>query len=223
MYELLISPKKALKDTKLLIAFSFFVTLLSFFIYETLKDNIPIFASRVSLYFIITLILTQFTTKLFEEIEYEEETGKINYLAIIIAYLAISLGMLLGFLLFPGDFKIVDGGKVNPLYILQNNITLAFTFFLIAFLFGTGAEFLLAYNTDLLAYALRFKPAIFFLAIMEFIAFFHFAIAGAILSIGIVRNKVSRRIILDITKMIIIGLALLILAYFIEINIYVHS
>ena len=222
MYELLINPKKALRDTKLLIAFSFFVTLLSFFIYETLKDNISIFASRVSLYFIITLILTQFTTKLFEEIEYEEETGKINYLTVVVSYLAISLGMLFGFLLFPGNFKIIDGGKVNPLYILQNNITLAFTFFLIAFLFGTGAEFLLAYNADLLAYALRFKPSIFFLAIIEFVALFHFAIAGAILSIGIVRNRVSKRIIFDMIKMIAIGIALLILAYFIEISLYIQ-
>jgi len=220
MYELILDPKQALKDLKLLFLFTFFITLLSFFIYFSLRDNISLFATRTSLYFIITLILTQITSKLFEEIEYEEETGRINYWQVITVYVVISLGLVLGFLFFPANFNIIAQPTNNKLYILQNNLTLAITFFLIAFLFGTGAEFLLAYNADILAYAIRIKPVVFPLALLEFIAFFHFALAGGILSISIVRNRIKPRIVKDIAKLVIIGTSLLVLAYFLEITVF---
>ncbi len=221
VYELIVDPKLALKDKKVLALFSFVVVILSFFVYSALRDSLGIFSTPATLYFIITLILSQVTTKIFEEIEYEEETGKLNYLDIALVYLAITFGMFVAFLLLPVRVEIFGEGSLsNPLYILKNNLTLAFTFFILSFIFGTGAEFLLAYNSNVLASVFLQKPHILLLAFLEFIAFFYFALAGGVLSISVIRDKLHKKVIVDIVKMLILGTSLLILAYFLEITIF---
>ena len=216
MYELILKPKLAEEKPSILIPFGIFITLLSYFIYAILKDNILLFSTRISFYFIETLILTQITTKLFEMFELEEEEGKLNYWKVIKVYIFLSLGILIGLLLVPTSLKLEFSKAGNSLYIIFNNLTLAFTFFLIAFMFGTGAEFLLIYNLDLLAYAIRFKLILLPLAFIEFLGFFSFALAGGILSISLVRNKLKKNIFLDTIKFMLVGISLIIFAYFFE-------
>ncbi|AAR39096.1 NEQ243 [Nanoarchaeum equitans Kin4-M] len=215
MYELIFSPQYINKDKKILIPLGFFFVILSYII-QTYLD-IDLFRSRVSLYFILTLLISQITTKLFEMFEFEEEIKELKIRDFLEIYILLSIGILLGFLVIPQNFSI-SFSPTGIEYILVNNLKLAYTFFVLSFLFGIGSEFLLAYNLDILAYAIKQKPILLPLAMLEFAGFLLFSLAGGILSISIIRNSLNKYILIDIAKILLFGTAILITSYIIELS-----
>ena len=224
---------------------------ISFFIFET---SVGLFTT-----FLVTFSMTPFMLNLVvrqEEIEEDErEIKKLNILQrhkdILKVYAAFFAGMILSlsiiYLMLPehtveklfedqiNEIKIIRGSFLffdNFQKIILNNIGVLFLCFVLSFIFGAGAIFILAWNASVLSAAigmaaksigglkgLPLAVIIFFPhGVPEILAYFIGGIAGGIISAAIVRRKSPRFffIVRDSFKLMGISVLLLVLAAFIE-------
>ncbi len=221
-----------------------------------------VFPSSVGLFtvFLITLVMTPFMVNLmsYEEAETEtqiEKRARLNFFQrhedVLKIYIAFFTGMIFSlsilFLILPEktvekifddqvkEINIIRGSVVFPSTfqkIVLNNIGVLILSFLFAFLFGSGAIFILAWNASVLASAigitakavggmkglpvavLTFFPH----GSLEIIAYFIAGIAGGLVSAVITRRK-SRWfwvVTQDSSKLMGISTLLLIIAALIE-------
>lgn len=251
--ESLVTLKSGLKNTFSIFYFSAIVTLVSFVV------SFLLFKQDVGLYtvFFITFGLTPFMYKLNlyvgkKEFKGEERKNKgflSFYREIILSYASIFVGMTLIlsllYLLLPYEISekafntqiqeirairgyFSFGGTFQT--ILFNNIGVLFVSFLLSFLYGSGAIFILAWNASILATAIgmtakalggaRALP----LAVMvyfphgslEILAYFLAAIAGGIVSYASSKSKLERFVIEDVLFLISLGIFLLMVGAAIE-------
>lgn len=254
--ERLVSVKDAVKNPSWMFIIGGVVAVISSFIsFLVFPENIGMFTT-----IFITFAMTPFMVNLvsYEEATTEQEISrrlKMNFFQrhtdILMIYIAFFSGMVFAlsllFILLPGntveklfesqinEINLIRGSALFPgplTKILVNNIGVLFISFLFAFLFGSGAIFILSWNASVLAAAigltaksigglkgvptamLTFLPH----GVPEMIAYFIAGIAGGMVSAVIIRKKSSWFLVVvrDSLKMVGVALFLLLVAAFIE-------
>lgn len=254
--ERLVSIREAVKNPSWMFIIGGVIAVISSFI------SFFIFPNDVGLFttILITFAMTPFMVNLisYEEASTEQEIGrrlKLNFFQrhtdILMVYIAFFSGMVFAlsliFILLPGstveklfesqinEINLIRGSAIFPgelTKILVNNVGVLVISFFFAFLFGSGAIFILSWNASILAAAigliakslggvkgfpvavLTFLPH----GVPEIIAYFIAGIAGGMVSAVIIRRK-SRWfwvVIHDSLKMVGVALFLLVVAAFIE-------
>jgi uncharacterized membrane protein SpoIIM required for sporulation len=253
MLESLISVKEGLKSTFSIFYFSSLITLVSFII------SFLIFKQDVGLYtvFFITFGLTPFMYKLnlyvgkkeFSAEERRKRSFLSFYREIILSYVAVFAGITLVlsllYLLLPyeisertfktqiEEIKAIRGyfsfgGTFQTIFI--NNVGVLFLSFLLSFLYGSGAIFILSWNASILATAigmtaktlggikaLPLAAMVYFPhGSLEILAYFLAAIAGGIVSYFSLKEKLERYVLEDAFFLLSLGIFLLLIAAAIE-------
>lgn len=254
--EKIVSVRDAVKNPGVMFFMGAMAAVMSALIsYLVFPDNMGLFLT-----IIITFIMTPFMVNLisYEEATTEQEIArrlKMNFfrrhMDILMVYASFFTGMVFAlsimFILFPGniveklfesqinEINIIRGSVALPgpfTSILVNNIGVLFISFIFAFLFGSGAIFILSWNASVLAAAigitaksiggwkglptamLTFVPH----GVPEIAAYFIAGIAGGMVSAVIMKNKTTWFwvVMRDSLKMIAVAFFLLVIAAFIE-------
>jgi len=225
----------------------------------------PELSSLLSLFFVILAVFPSFYNlilkeeKILEEIENQNplialfQRNKLIIFLYSYLFLGITLSYYIWFLILPENISLVvfkyqisvleniSGYAVNPTtfqVIFLNNLKVTTFAFLLSFLFGTGALFIVAWNASvvgvflgifakkMVAFENKFLSALFGIlvggssialhGIPEVMAYFISGIAGGVLSVGIFNKKYRKRIIKDSLYFYFLSVIFLFIAALIE-------
>jgi uncharacterized membrane protein SpoIIM required for sporulation len=254
--ERLVSVREAVKSPWLMFLIGGILSVISLFI------SFLIFPNSIGLFavFLITFAMTPFMVNLitYEEVTTEDELRRrvnLNFFQkhwdVLLIYIAFFSGMVVflsvTFLLLPdktvqplfedqiNEIKLIRGdfaGLGTFQTIIINNLGVLVISFLFAFLYGSGAIFILSWNASVLAAAIgigaksigglmalplsvaTFLPH----GSLEIMAYFIVGVAGGLVSVGLTRRKsIWFKVVLkDSAKLVILAVVILFIAAAIE-------